>query len=206
LVNIVVDVLLIFGISKYDCVDKPFKLVNIVVDVLLIFGISKYDWVDKLYKLVNIVVDVLLIFGISKYDCVDKPFKLVFKLKIDTPEAVIFPIALNVLEHVEAFWKIEEPLTNNVLSIVTLLLNMVVPDIYNDDKNVEALLTINVLYVVLLFTIPNAVVKFDIILDVVVFKLNNDIPDALTSPDIFRLLKNVELLLIFKLPIHDILL
>ena len=41
-------------IDNYPLVEKLFKFVNIVVAVtiLLLFGISKYDWVDKLFKFV----------------------------------------------------------------------------------------------------------------------------------------------------------
>ena len=53
-----------------------FKFVSIVVEVLLIFGMTKYDWDDKLCKLV---------------------LKLVCKLNNDTPEAFTSPIIFRLL-------------------------------------------------------------------------------------------------------------
>ena len=55
-------------------------MVNIVVDVLLIFGMSKYEWDDKLFKYV---------------------LKLVFKWNIDTPEALTSPVIFKLLKNVE---------------------------------------------------------------------------------------------------------
>jgi hypothetical protein len=39
-------------IDNIELVDNEFKLLNIVVDVVFIFGMSKYDCVDKLFKFV----------------------------------------------------------------------------------------------------------------------------------------------------------
>ncbi len=90
---------------------RALDLLNIVVDVAFKLLIDNVQFVDKLFKLLKIVVDVV--------------FKLLifeFIVNTDKPDVVILPT------------------TFSDVVIVVLLFNVVVPDTFKVETNVEGLL------------------------------------------------------------------